>query len=169
MLYNILYVIYSHNQLISSRNFLQFRSRNNDNIVIDKSNSRTRNNSSKFRSSDVWKRSRFVIFSINFRLNFRLERNQLKLNLSKLTHCWNDDFRLGGGGSLSLSTQFNNFIRIGIFCCGVCAFLCLTYSYDSLDINRAQKKNMVSLLDVKNVSMNMYVLYSIQGFIATLL
>ena len=24
MLYNILYVIYSHNQLISSRNFLQF-------------------------------------------------------------------------------------------------------------------------------------------------
>ena len=87
-------------------------------------------------------------------VNFRLERNQLNMNLSKLTHCWNDDFRLRG---VSLS-EFNNFIRIGIFCCGVCAFLCFTYSYDSLDINRAKKKNMVSLLDVKNVSMNMYVL-----------
>ena len=96
-------------------------------------------------------------------VNFRFERNQLKLNLSILTHCWNDDFRLRG---VSLS-EFNNFIRIGIFCCGVCAFLCLTYSYDSLDINRAKKKNMVSLLDVKNVSMNMYVFN--KGIIATLL
>ena len=35
-------------------------------------------------------------------VNFRLERNQLKLNLSILTHCWNDDFRLRG---MSLSEK----------------------------------------------------------------
>ena len=89
------------NHLISRRNFQIFRGRNNDNIFIDKSNSRTRNNSSKFRSSDVWKRSRFVILSL-LPVNFRFERNQLKLNLSILTHCWNDDFRLRG---MSLSEK----------------------------------------------------------------
>ena len=154
------------NHLISRRNFQIFRGRNNDNIFIDKSNPRTRNNSSKFRSSDVWKRSRFVNFCLYFRLTSGLNKS-IKIEpfeTNPLLEWW---FQTQRGGSVSELKQFNNFIRIGIFCCGVCAFLCLTYSYDSLDINRAQKKNMVSLLDVKNVSMNMYVLYSIQGFIAT--